>query len=78
MTDYSAWTDGDLQHLYDSLRDRVRAIAEQEMEIWQEQAKRRLAARRLSRTVDDFQQDRDEYAEEMSIGGRNYNPEHGQ
>jgi hypothetical protein len=78
MTDYTAWTDGDLQHLYDSLRDRVHAIVDQEMEIVAEQAKRRQAARTFPRVVyrfDELQADRDEYAEEMSLGGRNYNPE---
>ena len=82
MTDYSSWPDANMQLHYDNLSNRIRALIDQKMEIVQEQAKRRMTARRFPRVLDSFDQlqretqaDRDEYAEEMSLGGRNYNPE---
>lgn len=76
MTDYTTWADADLELLYNSLVERSTALIDQRMEIVGEQARRRVAAIKFPR--DYVQRDRDEYAEEMSIGGRNYNPEHGQ
>ena len=78
VTDYTTWTNADLQLLFDSLRERGAALVNQRMEIIGEQARRRVAARQFPRVQDSVQWDRDNYAEEMSIGGRNYNPEHGQ
>jgi len=78
MTDYTAWADADLELLYNSLVERSTALVNQRMEIVGEQCRRRQAARQFPRVQDSVQWDRDNYAEEMSIGGRNYNPEHGQ
>ena len=71
------WTEADLQLLYDSLFERSRALSEQRMEIVTEQCRRRQGARVFPRVQDSFQMDRNEYAEEMSLGGRDYNPERG-
>ena len=78
VTDYATWTDADLELLYNSLVERGTALVNQRMEIVGEQCRRRQAARQFPRVQDSVQWDRDNYAEEMSIGGRNYNPEHGQ
>jgi hypothetical protein len=78
MTDYTAWTDADLELLYNSLVERGAALIDQRMEIVGEQCRRRQAARQFPRVLDSVQWDRDNYAEEMSIGGSNYNPERGQ
>lgn len=77
--DLAELADDQLRTLADSLSEQIRPMALEHNRLWTEIYRRRRAeARQVWRLKygyhDDKQRDQDEYAEEMSLGGRTFNP----